>query len=367
MRISQTPVLERFGLSEELSAAYSPQLPEGTALGRIIAQHRGEYEVVSETGVRRAPALPELIKDARKRAIPVPVVGDWVALGRMAVCALLPRTSVLSRKAAGKDDAQQVAANVDTAFVISGLVGDFSPRRVERFLSMVREGGVAPVLVFTKVDLIAEDEKKRMAEILLPVAGNTPVLWVSALTGEGIDALEQRATRGTTVALLGSSGVGKSTLLNRLLGEERQATQTVRDNGRGRHTTVQRELVPLPSGAVLLDNPGIRELGLWDADDGVGEAFPEVEAVARDCRFRDCRHGQDAGCAVRQAVAQGVLLVDRVNSYLKLNRELAELRTRIELGRPSQGRASSGRPSSGQTDDRTVIRSSKSRMKSKRG
>jgi ribosome biogenesis GTPase len=351
-----TAELARYGLTGPRKAELELELPTGTRLGRVLAQHRGEYSVVVEGAAAfRAAAVPELVKAARRGTSPMPIVGDWVACDALGVCRVLPRTSVLSRKAAGRHDAQEVAANVDLAFIVTALFGNWNARRAERFFAMIREGGVKPVLVLTKADLVPLELREQALTEARSVAGDGEVIVASSVTGEGLTALQAHLTNGLTVALFGSSGVGKSTLVNLLLGEERQTTREVREDGKGRHTTTVRELVPLPSGAVLLDNPGIRELGLWDAEEGVGEVFPDVEAIAMTCRFRDCTHRDAAGCAVAEAVARGELTAERVQAYVKLRAELDELRAKTDSGRMAARKA----------DERRLNRALRARLREK--
>lgn len=232
------------------------------------------------------------------------------------------------RRVAGETTGEQViAANVDTVFLMNGLDGDLNPRRLERYLTAAWESGAVPVVVLNKLDL-ADDRDARIAEVEALAMG-TPVVAVSALERRGLEALAPWLEAGRTVALLGSSGVGKSTLVNALLNEERQATGPVReDDSRGRHTTTHRELVPLPGGAMLLDTPGMRELQLWGDEAGLEEAFADVAALATECRFRDCGHTGEPDCAVRAAVERGVLDEGRLASWHKLQRELRRLANR---------------------------------------
>jgi ribosome biogenesis GTPase len=238
---------------------------------------------------------------------------------------VLPRRSKFSRKAAGRATREQVvAANVDTVLLVVGMDNDFSPRRVERYLAAAWESRAAPVVVLNKLDL-CDDPVARVASIM-QAARAVPVHSVSALRGDNMDAVAAYCVPRGTVALLGSSGVGKSTLINRLLGRELLATAPVSaDDGRGRHTTTHRELIFVPGGGMIIDTPGMRELQLWNADEGVQVTFDEIETIARGCRFRDCRHQNEPGCAVRGALETGELAPDRLASMRKLQKELAWL------------------------------------------
>lgn len=292
--------------------------------------------VVAEHGERTAEVAGRVRHAAQSRA-ELPVVGDWVALrtdwgaARASVFGVLPRRSAFARKAAGREgETQIVAANVDTVFVMAGLDLDFNVRRIERAVLLVRESGAEPVVVLSKADLCADLEERAAA--VGKAAPGVSVVPVSAREGTGIDALTPWLRPGKTVVLFGSSGVGKSTLVNRLLGEERQSTRTVREHDhRGKHTTTRRELLLLPSGALLIDTPGIRELGMLRGEDALGEAFSDIDALTAACAFSDCTHGSEPRCAVRAAVESGALDPERLKSYLKLKGELA-------AGAPRRGR-----------------------------
>jgi ribosome biogenesis GTPase len=278
----------------------------------------------------------------------MPAVGDWVAVkkrpdeDRGSIQAILPRWSKFSRKAAGHvTDEQVVAANVDVVFLVMGLDHDFNVRRMERYVLLARESGAAPVILLTKPDL-AEDVAARVADVRA-LAGDLPIHVLSPKLNQGIGQVTAYLRAGRTGALLGSSGVGKSTIINRLVGSDLQKTREVRESdSRGRHTTSHRELVKLPAGGLIVDTPGMRELQLWDVGDAVRETFDDLEALALECHFTDCRHRDEPRCAVTAAVADGRLSESRLESYHKLQGELSHLETlqderaRIEEKRQSK-------------------------------
>jgi ribosome biogenesis GTPase / thiamine phosphate phosphatase len=316
-----------FGWNDEVSVGFKPYSELGLRPARVLKQLRDLSLLLSEQGELFGKVAGKFRHQAPHRS-DYPVVGDWVATeppedDRALIQAVLPRRGVFIRKAAGEPvEAQVVAANVDTVFLVSGLDGDLNLRRIERYLATVWDSGASPVILLNKADLRI-DLQKVMREVEL-VAPGVPVVAVSALAGGNLDALRPYLVPRKTVALLGSSGVGKSTLINRLMGEERFRTAPISDaeQGRGRHTTTTRELVRIPGGALLIDTPGMREIQLWTDDEGLGLPFKDIEELAARCQFADCSHEREPGCAVQAAVSGGILDARRLESYLKLRREI---------------------------------------------
>jgi ribosome biogenesis GTPase len=320
--------LQDLGWSDQLEAEFQPHAAAGHIPARVAVEHRGGYVLYAEGGEQRAEVAPKLRSQAKRRA-DFPAVGDWVAMGDGFVHAVLPRRTKFSRKVAWAEvDEQVVAANVDVVFLVTSFGHDFNVRRLERYLVMAWESGAEPVVLITKSDL-ADDLDGPVLEAE-SVAFGVPIHAVSGVTGDGLDDVRSHLRPGRTAALLGSSGVGKSTLVNRLAGRELLATAEVRSDGRGRHTTSHRELVLLPDGGLVLDTPGMRELQLWESEEGLGEAFGDVEALAARCRFSDCTHRSEPGCAIRTALARGELDRARYASYEKLKRELHRLEIRLD-------------------------------------
>jgi ribosome biogenesis GTPase len=327
--------LDDLGFTDFFATAFEPYRELGMVPARVVAQ-KGLNQVSTGESEHYADLAGKLRHELAGPGGSAghPAVGDWVALrapageGRAIIHAILPRKSKFSRKTAGlRTEEQVVAANIDTIFLVSGLDGDYNPRRIERYLTAAWDSGAQPVVVLNKLDR-CEDPEACLLEVEA-VAMGVPVLRVSARTGEGCEALTSYLGPGRTVGLLGSSGVGKSTLINRLLGREAQKTGGVREgDDRGRHTTTHRELFLVPGGGLLIDTPGLRELQLWEGDQGIESAFPDVEALAAGCRFADCRHHGEPGCAVEAAVANGGLPPERLESYHKLERELHHLHIR---------------------------------------
>ena len=318
--------LEWLGWNEHFIQRFSSHQDRGLRPARVVRQDQ-RYVVRAADGDYEAEVSGRFRHEATSREV-FPVIGDWVAIdtppgaGRAVIHGVVERRSAFIRRAAGETtEAQVVAANVDSVFLVCGLDNDWNHRRLERYLVLAWESGAEPVIVLNKADACDElDERIAEAEAVGP---GVPVIAVSAKSGEGLEKLAPWLVPGRTVALLGSSGVGKSTLVNALLGEERLRTGAVREtDDRGRHTTTHKELVGLPSGALLVDTPGMRELQLWGDVSGLGDSFADVAALAQSCKFRDCRHEREPGCAVRAALREGTLEGDRFTSYRKLEREL---------------------------------------------
>lgn len=320
-------MLRQFGWSDALEQHFTPYAAQNLIPARVIIQQRGLYGIVTDLGELSATLAGRLAHDAGDGALPV--TGDWVAVqarpseGSATIQHVLPRRTTFTRRASGPGAprGQVVAVNVDIALLAASMNADLNARRIERYLATAWESGADPVVVLTKADMCS-DAEARVAEIEA-VAMGAPVLAVSAVTGAGLEALRTHLEPGRTAVLLGSSGVGKSTLVNALAGREQMATQAIReDDARGRHTTTHRELVLLPSGALILDTPGMRELGLWDAGEGMSTAFADIEALAAQCHFRDCGHDTEPGCAIVAALESGALDAARWRAYGKLQREL---------------------------------------------
>ncbi|MBL9106271.1 MAG: ribosome small subunit-dependent GTPase A [Myxococcales bacterium] len=291
---------------------------------------------------RRADLSGKLRRAAASDSTAAPAVGDWVAIrsgaaGCGTIHAVLPRTTRLSRRAAGRTTSEQlVAANVDTVLVVVPLDRPIAARRLERLLTIARGSGADAAVVLTKADLCPDPAAAaaELAPMCARAGAEIAVHTISSVTGEGLAGLDRYTATPRTLALIGASGVGKSTLINRWLGHERQAVAGLTSEGKGRHTTTHRELLVLPQGGLVIDTPGMRELGLWRADEGLHEVFADVAELAETCRFRDCGHAEEPGCAVQAAVAAGALPPERAASFIKLQREQAHVeRAQDDLAR----------------------------------
>jgi ribosome biogenesis GTPase / thiamine phosphate phosphatase len=333
--VSITRSLARWGWNSYFEAFWRAEDWKNAVPARVIAQQRKFWRVAGEFGEGWAEASGKL-RLAAEEGADWPAVGDWVAAElhgadtTAVIQEVLPRRSKFVRKSPGKKMEEQViAANVYTALLVSALDGDFNPRRVERYLAQCWESGAKPVIVLNKADA-CEEAREKAAE-MERVAIGTTVCVVSARTGQGFGELEEFLRPGQTLVLLGSSGVGKSTIANRLLGQMVQEVQPVRESdSKGRHTTTSRELFVLPGGALLMDTPGLREMQLWDAEQGVAQTFSDIDALAGQCRFVDCRHEGEPGCAVQAALDAGTLDAARLENRRKLMREQEFLRRKVD-------------------------------------
>lgn len=325
-----TPALVSLGWNPSFQESFTPFAVRGFEPGRVAVEDKHRYLVLTASGELNAHATGRLLHEIGSLA-DLPKVGDWVALSKLpnedkaVIHGVLPRQTKLSRKVPGRLTEEQIlATNIDTAFIVQALDGSFNPRLIQRHLVMVREGGSQPIVVLNKADLCAElAQKISQAEA---AAGEATVVAVSAKTGLGMESLAQYIRPGWTIVFLGSSGVGKSTLINQIYGDELLATTEVRASDcKGRHTTSWRELIVLPNGGLVIDTPGLREFHLWTAADGLDEVFQDVEVLALGCRFRDCTHTVETKCAVLEALGDGRLSGERYRNYVKLKRELAYL------------------------------------------
>jgi ribosome biogenesis GTPase len=328
--------LHELGWTETLTRQFQTYDAESLSPARVIREDRGRCVLATEVGEIAARVSGRFRHDARER-IDLPAVGDWVAFrprpeaGRGTIHAVLPRQSRFVRKVAGETaEAQVVAANVDVVFLVTGLDANYRLRRIERYLALAAESGARPVILLSKCDLQAEPDRFVME--VEAVAAGVPIHAVSARCGTGVERALAYLGAGETGALLGSSGVGKSSLVNRWLGEDRLRTAEVRaSDGRGRHATTRRELFRLPGGQLVIDTPGLRELRLWGDRESLAGAFGDIEELAAGCRFRDCRHEGEPGCAVQRSLGDGGLDVGRFESYLEQGRELDYLRRRCDV------------------------------------
>lgn len=319
--------LEKFGWNAFFAAQFSPYQEKGFSAGRVAVEHRKAYRLYTEHGELTAEAAGRMFYEARG-AEDLPAVGDWVVIRplpgekKAVIHAVLPRKCKFSRKAAGDNTEEQiVATNVDTVFLVSSLNQDLNLRRIERYLTLAWESGAIPVIVLNKTDLCdnVEECREQVESVALGVAVHT----VSAVAENGMAELATYLQNNSTVAFLGSSGVGKSTLINKLIGEERFKTGDIRAaDDKGRHITTHRELVLVPSGGLVIDTPGMRELQLWEGVEGLQEVFEDIERFAGDCRFKDCQHESEPGCAVLAALERGEISAERYGNYKKMQKEL---------------------------------------------
>jgi ribosome biogenesis GTPase / thiamine phosphate phosphatase len=328
-------LIQDLGWDAYFEALWSEGVRDGCVPARVVSQQRGLWRVVGDFEECWAEPSGKFRKESETGG-DWPAVGDWVSAEvrpekqSALIQGVLTRRSRFVRKVAGKQIAEQViVANIDVALVVAALDGDFNVRRIERYLAQCWESGARPAIVLNKAD--ASAESRELAAEIEGIVRGAPIFLVSAKTGEGLDALEASFRKGQTIVLLGSSGVGKSTLVNRLLQEERQTTHAVRESdSRGRHTTTSRELFVMPSGAMIIDTPGLRELQLWNAAEGLTQTFADVDELAAQCRFTDCQHQQEPGCAVQAAVSASTLDANRLESWRKLQREQEFLARKVD-------------------------------------
>ena len=334
--------LENYGWNPAFARSFELQQSLNLSPARIAETNRDTWTVIARNKAGDETETTQAVASGRfahaiTHPAEMPVTGDWVLIaretgGQAVIHALLPRITKISRKAKGetahdKIEEQVLVANVDTAVLIAAAGKDWNPRRIERYIALVRDGGARPLLVVTKADLIPDDTD--LVQKTEAIAPGIPVFAVCALTGVGMERFGEYLLPGSTAVLIGSSGSGKSTLTNALAGETLQRVQDIReDDHKGRHTTTGRSLFRLPSGALLIDTPGLREIQLWTSESDVDAAFPEIEALAATCRFRACTHSNEPGCAVREAMESGAIDVDRVGAWRKLRRELEFLERR---------------------------------------
>ena len=328
VKYSEYMELAHFGWNDFFQENFRNYADQGYGVGRVYLENRRSFWLYTEAGEIKADVSGRMIYHADSRA-DFPAVGDWVVFrlqedqSKAIIHAILPRSSKFSRKVPGSSIEEQiVATNIDTVMLVSGLDNDFNLRRIERYLVMVSASGAECVIVLNKADLCA-DLESRLAEVK-KIAPNVPVIPISAKNDEQLTALGSYIKKGETVALLGSSGVGKSTITNHLLGGERQKVQEVREgDDRGRHTTTKRELIVLPDGGLIIDTPGMRELQLWVSEEGLENSFEDIEALTAQCFYSNCEHNGTKGCAIEAALADGSLDQERWESHNKLQKELA--------------------------------------------
>ncbi|MBS4539530.1 ribosome small subunit-dependent GTPase A [Clostridium sp. D2Q-11] len=318
--------LINLGWNDFFQDYYNSYGDDNLTVGRISAEYRNHYEVITEIGEIKGEISGKLRYTIETKS-DFPVVGDWVVINRLdnnfaIINDVLPRKSMFKRKAPGnKIEEQILASNIDYIFIVTSLNQNYNLRRIERYVTISWESGAIPVVILSKSDL-CDDKENKIIEVE-NIAPGVDIHAISAMTGKGVENLSKYVKEGNTICLLGSSGVGKSTLVNRLIGEDTMDTGDIRlDDGRGKHTTTHRQMMNIPEGGLIIDTPGIREIALWDGDNGIEEAFKDLEILSNKCKFTDCKHESEPGCAITQAINNGSLAKERLDSYKKLQREL---------------------------------------------
>ncbi len=323
--------LTKLGWNAERDEQFAPYRAKGMVPARVAVEDKHFYRVWTTEAELSAQVTGKFIHESRRDHSILPKVGDWVAVKllpneeKATIHAILPRQTQITRKMTGRDTAVQIlATNIETVFMVTAADPSFNAARLERMLVMAHESGARPVVILNKIDL-CDDLDAKLAEAAR-VAGDALVLAACALTGRGVKKLAALIKPGDTVVFIGTSGVGKSSLINRLYGEDLQATVEVRQgDAKGRHTTSWREMIFLPNGGVVIDTPGMREFHIWDASEGAKETFPEIEALAAGCHFRDCTHTKEKNCAVLVALTAGTIQRERYDSFVKLQTEISYL------------------------------------------
>ncbi|MEE9553349.1 MAG: ribosome small subunit-dependent GTPase A [candidate division Zixibacteria bacterium] len=323
------------GWNDHLEQHFDKNKDDSLIPARIAVQQKDRYVIFCETGEFQAEVSGKFRYETSSKA-DFPTIGDWVAIAHTedetsaVIHRILPRKSKFSRKAVmggGETDEQVLSANIDMAFIVAGLDGEYNLRRLERYVAVTWDSDASPVIILNKSDL-CEELDQVVSEVESTIIG-VPVHPVSAVSNDGLDRIREYFGKGITISFLGSSGVGKSTLINSLLGHDRQKTGDVRDyDKKGRHTTTYRELIILPEGGVLIDTPGMREIEMWGDEDGLSKAFDDIEELASGCRFGDCKHENEPGCVIQEALSAGELDKGRYKNYLKMHREIERLEIR---------------------------------------
>ncbi len=319
---------------------------DGFSIARVIAEHKGRYSILLGDNTITAEITGKMMFAAETRK-DYPAVGDWVAVqlydekSPAIIQNVLPRKTILSRKTSGREVEEQIiATNMDIVFIVQGLDKNYNLRRLERFLVVATQSGAEPVILLSKIDLLSNDELNERLEEVKTISKDATTIAYSAKTLVHLQEIKNLITKDSTICFIGSSGAGKSTLINRLIGREKIHTQEVREeDSRGKHTTTHRELIPLATGGCVIDTPGLREIGLWDVGGSVDEAFSDITELALQCKFTDCTHAHEPGCAVQSAIEEGMLEAGRYESFLKLKREADYIASKSDITKQQERKA----------------------------